>query len=151
MRELVPTGSIGQEKSKNTSYKVSISTADVENAGTRDNIKLILTGEDGETELRLRNSIGLKRADSRDFEAVNSQNIGVIKEVSVSLENTRLRDKTFITIIQVIAEGTTYIAPVDDWVSLDPVKVNATMESGLGNCFIIRKTVGFLSIFFPTP
>jgi len=67
------------------------------------------------------------------------------------LENTRLRDKTFITIIQVIAEGTTYIAPVDDWVSLDPVKVNATMESGLGNCFIIRKTVGFLSIFFPTP
>ena len=141
MRELTPTGGTSQPKTSNTSYKISISTADVENASTRDNIRLKITGEDGEAELKLRNAIGLKRAETREFEPLVAKNVGVIQSVTVSLENTRLKDKCFMTVIELIAEGNTYMAPVDDWISIEPVRVMATLESGLG-------TVLYMLIFY---
>ena len=132
MRELVATGQTGQTKTANMSYKVKISTADVENAGTRDHIRMRLFGEDGEADIKLRNSIGLKKADNREFDEVSAKNVGIMKSVSISLENVKLRDKCYMSIVEIIADGNTYNVPVDQWVSIDPIKIDVNIESGLG-------------------
>ena len=135
MRELVPTSTNQTKSSTTITYKVTISTADVADAGTKDNIKLLLIGENGEADLKVRNTLGLKKADSKEFDKITGKNVGTLKEVAVSLDNVRLRDKCFITVIEIVYEGTTYNIPVDDWVSVEPMKVAAKMESGLGMGF----------------
>ena len=91
MRELVVVGAKAKPKTGKTSYKITLSTADVENAGTKDNIKLTLIGESKNLDLLLRNNLGIKKADTREYGPFefSNENIGVIKEVRIQLDNTR--------------------------------------------------------------
>ena len=52
-------------------------------------LRLILYGTDGKTgELTLKNQLGLKIASSRDFNLENVKNVGIIKEIGISLANS---------------------------------------------------------------
>ena len=138
MRELVVVGAKARAKSGKISYKVTISTADVENAGTKDNIRLSLIGESKTVDLLLRNPLPIKKADTKTFENLLAENIGVIKEVKIQLDNSRVKDKFYPTKLLISGDGTQYSAAIDDWVSNAPTVVPLKLEAGLGQYIIVR-------------
>ena len=148
MRELVVVGAKAKPKTGKNSYKITLSTADVENAGTKDNIKLTLIGESKNLDLLLRNNLGIKKADTREYGPFefSNENIGVIKEVRIQLDNTRSRNKFYPTKILISGDGSQYSAAIDDWVSSTSITVPAKLEAGLGTFNIYLKISYYISL-----
>ena len=91
MREL-KVDAVQAVTSEKTDYRIKISSGDVKNGGTNSDFEIVLYGENGrQLKQRLQNRQGLQQAATTEFQLNDIANVGLIKEVGVSITSNQLQ------------------------------------------------------------
>ena len=86
MREL-KVDAVRASVSDKTNYRIKMSLGDVKNGGTNNDFAIVLYGENGrQLRQKLLNRSGLLQAATTEFQLENVSNVGVLKEVGISIE-----------------------------------------------------------------